>query len=100
MEPNFAPMESCWGVPSPNLANMKNGKQYGLKHSASRFFYTVLLDRPLASFSFSHPRLVPCDGPVIYSIIPPESLSRTGILPAAFHGRFAEGSDFYESGSF
>ena len=25
MDPNFALMESCWGVPSPNPANMKTG---------------------------------------------------------------------------
>ena len=34
---HFAPMESCWGVPSPNPATMKNGKQHDLNHAVSRF---------------------------------------------------------------
>ena len=29
---HFALMESCWGVPSPNPAIMKNGKQHDLGH--------------------------------------------------------------------
>ena len=51
MGPNFALMESCWGVPSPNRAIMKNGKQHDLGHAlpdfAMLFYWTALCGEPL-----------------------------------------------------
>ena len=47
MGPNFALMESCWGVPSPNPAIMQNGKQHDLGHALPvfviLFYWTALV---------------------------------------------------------
>ena len=52
---HFVHMESCWGVPSPNPANIKTGSIMILV-MCFPFCYAVLLDRPVGASLFSAKR--------------------------------------------
>ena len=49
---HFVLMESCWGAPSPNPANMKPGKQHDLGHVLPGFsilsYWSALWGGPFA----------------------------------------------------